>query len=857
MDKPVKNDANCQTLPLNTNFEEIFYQSPIGILLYDKNGKLTNANNSALNIARIPKLDDVLGTNLFDNPKIDSKKKELHEKGLIKFQDSLDLIKIKKQNIYNPLEPEIIDIDWTVSVTDSGYLVQIQDITNIKKIEKNNRMILDSIGERYAEFDNEWHYVDVNSHTEEIYNMNRNEIIGKALWDVFPQLLGSKQCKMFYKAKMENVPVRFETESVLNGEWFETNAYPHPDGLSVYSHNINDRKIAEETLQEFKKKYRGLFNNKTFGLAYCKTIIDENNKPIDYSFLEINDTYERLTGLKREDVINKRITEILPGFEQSIIDKHNQVALTGNDINFETYEPNLKNWYDVTVYSPQKGYFMSIFTNITERKKAEEKLKESEQKFNNIFYSNPGGMILADAESRCIDINQSFIQLSGYNRDELIGHTFAKLNLFNSEKRFQILKETEEKGSTQSEIELQTKSGEKRIVIVNSQTIEINNEQNYISFIYDITERKQFEIALKKSERSLDEAQHIAHIGSWEWNIPTGIITWSNELYSIYGLDNNNFTPTLSSFGDYVHPDDQEYVNKISEQIITEGKSVNFDFRIILDDGSIRILNTLAEISEFDKNGNPVMVVGINQDITERKEIELELNENIENLARSNKELQQFAYITSHDLREPLRMITSFLQLLERRYNYQLDQDAKEFIGYAVDGAKRLDNMINDLLLYSKITRKEIKHSPLNIEKVLDKALVNLKVSIDETHTIITYDHLPEIIGDEDLMIQLFQNLIQNSIKYRSQETPKICISARQEKNRILFKIKDNGIGISKDHLERIFTIFQRLHTNEQYEGTGIGLAIAQKIVQQHGGKIWAESELGKGTAFYFTIPIN
>ncbi len=218
MDKPNKHNEHCQERPMNTNFEEIFHQSPIGILLYDKEGKLTNANDSALKIARIPKLEDVLGTNIFDNPKIASKKEDLHEKGLIKFQDSLDLIQIKEQNIYNPVEPKIIDIDWTVSVTDSGYLIQIQDITNQKRAEKKNRMVLDSIVERYAEIDNEWRYVDVNTHIEEIYNMNRNEIIGKVLWDVFPQLVGSEQYKMFYKAKKENVPVRFETKSVLNGE---------------------------------------------------------------------------------------------------------------------------------------------------------------------------------------------------------------------------------------------------------------------------------------------------------------------------------------------------------------------------------------------------------------------------------------------------------------------------------------------------------------------------------------------------------------------------------------------------------------------------------------------------------------
>jgi light-regulated signal transduction histidine kinase (bacteriophytochrome) len=201
-----------------------------------------------------------------------------------------------------------------------------------------------------------------------------------------------------------------------------------------------------------------------------------------------------------------------------------------------------------------------------------------------------------------------------------------------------------------------------------------------------------------------------------------------------------------------------------------------------------------------------------------------------------------------------LYTITSFLQLLQKRYSDKLDQDANEFIGFAVDGAKRLDTMTNDLLQYSKITSKKREVSPVNFEKVLNEALINLKVPIEETNAIITHDPLPVIEGDEELKVQLFQNLIANAIKYRGDKTPEIHISAIKDGDQYLFSIKDNGIGISQKHLERIFTIFQRLHTREEYEGTGIGLAIAQKIIHQQGGRIWAESEPGKGTTFFFTI---
>jgi len=238
-------------------------------------------------------------------------------------------------------------------------------------------------------------------------------------------------------------------------------------------------------------------------------------------------------------------------------------------------------------------------------------------------------------------------------------------------------------------------------------------------------------------------------------------------------------------------------------------------------------------------------------------EAEEALKESLLEVQRSNAELEQFAYITSHDLREPLRMITSFLQLLERRYQDQLDADANEFIGYAVDGAKRLDAMIQDILIYSKITNKERNLNHININNVLEQTYLNLKAAIDENDAHITNDHLPTLKIDEQLMVQLFQNLISNAIKYRRDESPKIHISAKKEDELWVFSVKDNGIGISEKHLEKIFTIFQRLHSHEEYEGTGIGLAIAQKIVHQHNGEIWAESKNGKGTTFYFTIPTN
>jgi len=278
-------------------------------------------------------------------------------------------------------------------------------------------------------------------------------------------------------------------------------------------------------------------------------------------------------------------------------------------------------------------------------------------------------------------------------------------------------------------------------------------------------------------------------------------------------------------------------------------------------------LNRCFDVYAF-KIGSPESreVAIILNDITRFKDTENKLKEYQHSLekqvvvrtkeqAKSNADLEHFAYVASHDLREPLRMITSFLQLLERRYKDQLDTDANEFIGFAVDGAKRLDAMIKDLLAYSKVSSEEREFSLIKLENILEETLINLKVQIDENNAIITDDPLPTVNRNNKLLVQLFQNLIGNAIKYRSHDKPQIHISSKEEKNQYIFSVKDNGIGIDSEHQNRIFTIFQRLHRNDEYEGTGIDLAIAQKIIQELGGAIWVESELGKGSTFYFTIP--
>ena len=252
-------------------------------------------------------------------------------------------------------------------------------------------------------------------------------------------------------------------------------------------------------------------------------------------------------------------------------------------------------------------------------------------------------------------------------------------------------------------------------------------------------------------------------------------------------------------------------------------------------------------------DGKRHVILALNN-ITARKQAEESLQRTAEQLARSNQELEQFAYVASHDLQEPLRVVTGYVQLIERKYKNRLDADADQFFYYIVDGVTRMQQLITDLLNYSRVGTRGKPFGPTNVQAVLDHVLANLKTVVDESGATVTYDSLPTVQGDETQLVQLFQNLIGNGIKFHGDRPPQIDISARRNDSHWEFAVRDNGIGIDREYWEQIFVIFQRLHTRQKYAGTGIGLAICKRIVERHGGRIWLDSQPGQGTTFYFTL---
>ncbi len=307
-------------------------------------------------------------------------------------------------------------------------------------------------------------------------------------------------------------------------------------------------------------------------------------------------------------------------------------------------------------------------------------------------------------------------------------------------------------------------------------------------------------------------------------------------------------------FSELLAPESSDLVAQMRESSMADKRDhLVYEAKIQCADGTTKEVEISASIIQY--NGRPAGM-GIARDITERKRAQEMLKQQAEELARSNAELEQFAYVASHDLQEPLRMVASYVKLLERRYKDKLDADANEFIAFAVDGANRMHQLINDLLAYSRVGTHGGSFQPTDCTAVLDQSLVNLRTAIEETGAMVTYDSLPTVSADASQLVQLFQNLIGNAIKFRSEESPRVHVSAEQTENGYVFSVRDNGIGIDPEYGERIFAIFQRLHNQVDYPGTGIGLAICKKIVQRHGGRVWVDSEFEKGSVFHFTIPI-
>ncbi len=496
-----------------------------------------------------------------------------------------------------------------------------------------------------------------------------------------------------------------------------------------------------------------------------------------------------------------------------------------------------------------------LFTYALERNRAEETLRESEERFRMLIEHASDIIVLLDMNGHFTYASPSVRRVGGYAPDSLLGRHILDLTHPDD---VPIVVDAFMKAAAQPwlqlnlEVRIADASGTWHLLEVTGGCLLQGDEiQGFVVNARDITERKRIEAALRESEEKYRKLVELAadailvhRDGTIVYVNPAGVqLLRASDPAEVVGRE------ILS----IVHPKYRESVRGHIERDLEGVETPPQQLRILRLDGTStwvegRGTRTLAD-------GRPAIQIFF-RDISDRKQAEEALREYARNLKRSNEDLERFAYVSSHDLQEPLRTIVSFSQLLERQYRERLDASADEYIDYIVSAGKRMQHLINDLLEYSRVTTRGGVFMESDSGEALEQAISNLHTPLEEAGVTITHTPLPPVMADPPQLAQVFQNLISNAVKYRREdEPPTIHVSGERRNGYVLFCVADNGIGIEPQYFDRIFVIFQRLHGREKYSGTGIGLAVVKRIVERHGGAIWVESEPGKGTTFFFTLP--
>jgi len=624
------------------------------------------------------------------------------------------------------------------------------------------------------------------------------------------------------------------------------------------------KKKAEEELIKSEMLFRALIERSTDMKTLSKS---------DGQFIYGSPSITEILGYTPKDFLNKTAVDFLHESDISnFIEKRNAISSKPGETFSYQLRIRHKNgtwiWCDGTttnmLHEPGINAMVSNLKDISDQKQAERNLNITSEyllkalgDLQKIMDSSLDIICSIDEKGRFINVSEAACRILGYESVDLIGEKFSD---------FVYVNEDDKKTSSDANLtgNFQVRTFENKIIHKNGTPVPMlwsANRDPSEKIIYciakDITASKIAERKLLISEARLKEAQAIAQTGHFDLDLRNHEEVWSDEMFNILGIENDTLSPSLNLFLTFVHPGDMDVLKADYEECLNSLKDASFNFRFIRKDGHLRYGHVEGRFERLN-NQKPNRLFGIFQDVTENKIAEAVREKLVHDLRLRNDELEQFAYVASHDLQEPLRMISSFMNLLEKKFGDIIDDKGKQYIHFAVDGANRMREIILDLLDFSRVGETEGELNEVNINILISEILAFYQRKIEDRNAIILYKGLPTIQTYKTPVRQVFQNLISNSLKYaKANEKPVIEIACREMDTHFQFSVTDNGIGISPQYFDKIFVIFQRLHNKNEYSGTGMGLAIVKKIVENLGGKIWVESELGKGSTFYFTILKN
>jgi PAS domain S-box-containing protein len=707
---------------------------------------------------------------------------------------------------------------------------------------------------------------------EKQFGYRRDELVGQKVINIIPEGFAERliadELRSVEDALAQQIGTGIElTGRRKNGTDFPIEIMLSPlesiEGILVTAaiRDISVRKNAEKDLAQMEGRYRGLLEAAPDAMVVVKP---------GGEIVLLNVQAEKQFGYNRDELGRKVKTIIPEGFAERLIADGTRTAAQalaqqmGNGLELYGRRKNGSDFPIEIMLSPLESSEGILVTaairDISVRKDAEKHLAQMEGRYRGLLEAAPDAMVVVNPGGDIVLLNVQAEKQFGYRRDELVGQKVKNIIPQGFAERLLAdgLRSVEDALAQQigTGIELmgRRKNGSNFPLELMLSPLESSEGILVTAAIRDISVRKTAENHLAQMEgryRGLLEAAPDAMV----------VVNPAGEIVLLNVQAEKKFGYSRD-----------ELVGQRVINIIPEG----FAERLLADalrsveDALAQQIGTGIELTGRRKDGSDfpieimlsplesaegILVTAAVRDITTRKKAEAHLLQKVEELNRSNEELGQFAYIASHDLQEPLRMVATYTQLLSRRYKGKLDSDADEFIAYAVDGANRMQRLIQDLLAFSRVGTKGQELLDISSEDALQQALLNLRSAVEESGALVTHDPLPAVLADETQLIQLFQNLVGNAIKYQGPGVPRVHVSAaRNGGKKWVFSVTDNGLGIDSQYFDKIFGMFQRLHKREEFAGTGIGLAICKKIVERHGGSISVESQPGQGSTFRFAL---
>jgi PAS domain S-box-containing protein len=638
--------------------------------------------------------------------------------------------------------------------------------------------------------------------------------------------------------------------------------------VATATRDIAIREEADKHLAQMEARYRGLLE----AAPDAMVVVDQAG-----AIVLLNLQAEKQFGYRRDELVGKQVKTVIPeGFAERLIADDARTAAEalaqqiGTGLELIGRRKDGSEFPMELMLSPLESddgiLVTAAIRDIGVRRQAEEHLAQMEARYRGLLEAAPDAMVVVNHAGEIVLLNLQAEKQFGYRRDELLGlpvkniipEGFAERLIADGTRS--AAEALAQQIGTGLELIGRRKDGSGFPIELMLSPLEDSDGVLVTAAIRDVTARQADQDALRASEEWHRMAVEVTEMGTWVWDITRDEVTLSDQFRRMFGLTSHKAL-THDALLQNIHQDDREEVRQRIARAIEGSRPYDVEYRIVRPDGSEHWIASKGRVRR-GADGAPESMQGTILDVTERKAGQDSIAERpaldrtSAELMRSNADLQQFAYVAAHDLQEPLRMVSSYTQLLAKRYKGRLDSNADEFIGFAVDGAQRMQLLISDLLSYCQVETAGQAFSEVSASDALALALQNLDGAIEESGGAVTQDKLPTLVADHAQLVQLFQNLVGNALKYHGTEPPRVHVSAKKNAAKEwVFSVRDNGLGIAPKYFKKIFLMFQRLHGREEFSGTGIGLSLCKKIAERHGGRIWVKSAAAGGSTFFVAFP--